>query len=259
MSITKNQIKFVRSLSLKKNRDEHHLFVAEGKKCVTELASAFNCKMLIAIENQSDISDIVECEDLFIVPPSELERMSQLRSPQGVIAVFDKQKRKNNTTTKETTTELILALDSIQDPGNLGTIIRLADWFGIEQIIASKDTADAFAPKVVQATMGALARVNINYLELQTELKKLSNKFNILGTFLEGDNIYTHENLSQPSILVMGNEGNGIRPEIEQLVTVKLFIPSYPAGRPTSESLNVAVATAVACAEIRRRQSTSVK
>ena len=107
--------------------------------------------------------------------------------------------------------------------------------------------------------LGALARVNINYLELQTELEKLSKNYNILGTFLEGENIYTHENLSQPGILVMGNEGNGIRPEIEQLVTDKLFIPSYPSGRPTSESLNVAVATAVACAEIRRRQSTSVK
>ena len=258
MSITKNQIKFVRSLSLKKNRDEHQLFVAEGAKTVTELARAFRCKMLITTEKLSDVSDLVNAEQKFVVSPAELDRMSQQKSPQGVIAVFVKERIAPKIILKDNT-ELILALDGIQDPGNLGTIIRLADWFGIEQIIASADTADAFTPKVVQATMGALARVSVRYVDLETTLEKLSRKMNVWGTFLEGKNIYEEERLSQPAVLVMGNEGNGIRPEIERLITAKIFIPNYPAGRPTSESLNVAVATAVACAEIRRRQVLSVR
>lgn len=254
MTVTKNQIKFVRSLSLKKNRDEHQLFVAEGRKTVTELANAFRCKMLITTEDKCDVSELVNTEQKFVVSPAELERMSQQKTPQGVIAVFEKESIVPKTASKENATELILALDGIQDPGNLGTIIRLADWFGIERIIASNDTADAFAPKVVQATMGALARVNVEYTDLKNALLNLSKKMNVWGTFLEGKNIYTEEKLSQPGVLVMGNEGNGIRPEIEQIITAKIFIPNYPAGRPTSESLNVATATAIACAEIRRRQ-----
>ncbi|MCQ2208297.1 MAG: RNA methyltransferase [Paludibacteraceae bacterium] len=143
-------------------------------------------------------------------------------------------------------------LDRVQDPGNLGTIIRIADWFGIRNIVCSNDTVDVFNPKTVQATMGALARVKVHYADLVPFLKSLPNDFPVFGTFLEGDNIYQMD-LPQKAVIIMGNEGNGISKEVGQLVNKKLFIPSFPPNEPTSESLNVAVATAITCAEFRRR------
>jgi TrmH family RNA methyltransferase len=149
--------------------------------------------------------------------------------------------------------KLILALDGVQDPGNLGTICRLADWFGIEDIICSTETADIFNPKAIQATMGAIARVRIHYTNLTEFLTEVASQdTRIYGTFLDGKNIYERE-LTPHGIIVMGNEGKGISPDIEALVTDKLFIPNYPSDRPTTESLNVAVATAITCAEFRRR------
>ena len=138
------------------------------------------------------------------------------------------------------------------DPGNLGTIIRIADWFGIEHIFASPDTADAFAPKVVQATMGAIARIHIHYLPLPHLLQSLPPEVSVYGTFLNGDNIYDKD-IKPHGIIVMGNEGKGISAEVSRSITHRLFIPHYPADRPTSESLTVAVATAIICAEFRRR------
>ena len=148
--------------------------------------------------------------------------------------------------------ELCLMLDGVQDPGNLGTIIRLADWFGIHHVVCSEDTADAFAPKVIQATMGAITRVAIHYTNLTAFLAELPTDVPIYGTFLEGDNIY-EKALTPNGVLIMGNEGKGIRPETQPFVNQKLFIPPHPLGCETSESLNVAIATAICCAEFRRQ------
>jgi TrmH family RNA methyltransferase len=147
--------------------------------------------------------------------------------------------------------KLSLVLDGIQDPGNMGTIVRVADWFGIEDIICSPDTADIYNPKTVQATMGAIARVKVHYTNLKDFLQK-HNHLPIYGTFLEGKNIYC-ESLSENGFIVMGNEGNGIRPETEKAINRKLFIPSFPFEREASESLNVGVATGIICGEFRRR------
>ena len=149
---------------------------------------------------------------------------------------------------------MVRALDGVQDPGNLGTIVRIADWWGIDHVVCSHDTADVFAPKVVQATMGAIARVKVSYVDLPQWLESLPNKVAVCGTFLDGDNIYAAP-LPHSGILVMGNEGKGISADVEALVNRRLLIPSFPAHRPTSESLNVAIATAVAVAEFRRQQS----
>ena len=143
----------------------------------------------------------------------------------------------------------------MQDPGNLGTIIRIADWFGIEDVFCSNDTVDVYNPKTVQATMGALARVKVHYVNLPEILNEAAyNDIPIYGTFLDGENMYEGAQLSQNGIIVMGNEGNGICCEVEKIVNRKLFIPNYPVGRPTSESLNVAIATAIICAEFRRKK-----
>ena len=149
--------------------------------------------------------------------------------------------------------ELVLALDGIQDPGNLGTIVRLADWFGITHIVCSRDTADLFSPKTVQATMGAVARIAVHYTDLAAFLQaQHAAGTPIYGTFLDGTDMY-QKTLSPHGVLIMGNEGNGIRKEVEACVNERLYIPNYPAGRETSESLNVAIATAIVCAEFRRR------
>ena len=154
--------------------------------------------------------------------------------------------------TKELKGKLTLALDSVQDPGNLGTIIRIADWFGIETIICSHETADVYNPKVVQATMGSIARVKVIYTDLQNTLKHLSESLPIYGTFLNGDNIYK-SNLSNDGVIVMGNEGRGISKEVAKVITNRILIPNYPEGRKCADSLNVAIATAITCAEFRKR------
>jgi len=185
------------------------------------------------------------------VTTSELERISLLTTPQQVLAVFEKPKTKA-LTPSTAQKNLVLALDEIQDPGNLGTIIRLADWFGIEYIICSLNTADAFSPKTVQATMGALARVNIHYTDLAAFLSTHDNDVPIYGTFLDGKDIYRQE-LSSFGIVVMGNEGRGISPKLEKFISHKLYIPSFPPNKEKVESLNVSIATAITCAEFRRR------
>ena len=147
--------------------------------------------------------------------------------------------------------QLVLALDGVQDPGNLGTIIRIADWFGIENIICSDNTADVYSPKVVQATRGSIARVKIHYTDLYNYIKELKIDIPVYGTLLNGENIYK-QTLSHNGLVIMGNEGNGISPEIAKMINHKLFIPNYPAGHPTADSLNVAIATAITCSEFRR-------
>lgn len=247
--LSKSKVKQIRSLELKKFRNETNTFVAEGNKLVADMLPAFECDLLIAkpswMATQGDIpaKELLEADDI--------RKASFLKNPQDVLAVFKRPAWSLEEADPQQ--QLILALDGIQDPGNLGTIIRLADWFGIEHIVCSQDTADAFSPKTVQATMGALVHVKVHYTDLPAYLQKQAeHQVPLYGTFLDGENIYTKE-LSETGIIIMGNEGNGIRPETEALVNEKLYIPNYPQERETSESLNVAIATAVVCAEFRRR------
>ena len=249
--LSKTKIKQVRALSLKKFRDETNTFVAEGNKLVADMLPKFECELLIAKPSWMATQGDIPANELLVASDEDISKVSSLKSPQDVLAVFKRPAWSiDDTDPKE---QLVLALDGIQDPGNLGTIIRLADWFGIEHIVCSPDTADAFGPKVVQATMGALARVKVHYTNLCDYLREQAGRqIPIYGTFLDGEDIYAKE-LSEAGIIIMGNEGNGIRKETEQLVTEKLYIPNYPKERETSESLNVAIATAVVCAEFRRR------
>ena len=243
MLISKAQIKLVRSLQQKKFRDELGLFVAEGEKCVEELRKAFE---LVSLYREGDNANRVA-----------IEQMSGLRAPQGVVGVFRKRSQESGFRNQDS--DLVLALDGIQDPGNLGTIIRTCDWFGVHDIFCSQDTADCYNPKVVQATMGALARVHVDLPEWLEGIRKQEPGLRIYGTLLDGRNMYEvlepSAISSQCSVIVMGNEGNGISPTVRQLVTVPVRIPSYPPDAETSESLNVSIATAIILAAFRRYQS----
>ncbi|MCQ2192139.1 MAG: RNA methyltransferase [Paludibacteraceae bacterium] len=250
MPVTKNQIKLVRSLAQRKERNATGLFVAEGDKLVPDLFSAFHCQLLIATAEFLQKHPNLKADEVVETNHSDIERASLLNAPQQVIALFRMPQHKFSA--DMVADQLTLVLDKVQDPGNLGTIVRIADWFGIHSIVCSPDTVDVFNPKTVQATMGALARVKVYYTPLEDFLKALPKDFPVFGTFLEGDNIYKMD-LPQKAVVIMGNEGNGISAEVGKLVNRKLFIPSYPADQPTSESLNVAVATAITCAEFRRR------
>ena len=267
--ISKAQVKMVRSLQQKKFRDELGLFVAEGEKCVEELRRGFEVELII--KNEQLISHEAD-ERTVYATQTEIEQMSGLRTPQGVIAVF---KKKPIEYFRLKIEDLILALDGIQDPGNLGTIIRTCDWFGVHDIVCSLDTADCYNPKVVQATMGALARVRIHYVDLPEWLKGVKSqesRVRIYGTLLEGEDIYKvlssncnacsvdaaglpNEEKESKDIIIMGNEGNGISPEVRKLITHPIRIPAYPANKKASdvvESLNVSIATAIVLAEFRR-------
>lgn len=255
MSVSKAQIKQVRSLQQKKFRDELGLFVAEGDKCVEELQKGFE---LVSLFREGDNAT-----------RTEIEQMSGLRTPQGTIGVFRMKDRCEAAQRQKTADDLILALDGVQNPGNLGTIIRTCDWFGVHDIVCSPDTADCYNPKVVQATMGALVRVRIHYTDLPAWLA--AQQCPIYGTLLDGKDLYKilqsegrsyskvvlqHSGLTaERSIIVMGNEGNGISEEVRKLITHPIRIPSYPKDAETSESLNVAVATAIVLAEFRRSEA----
>ena len=240
--LSKNQVKWVRSLQQKKQRDAEGVFVAEGHKCVEELRSAFELVLLATPDNANAI---------------EISQMSNLRNPQGVIGVFRKRPIASSPDSPLASLPqgLVLALDGVQDPGNLGTIIRTCDWFGVHDIYCSMDTADCYNPKVVQATMGALARVRVHYINLEEWLQTVKETgLPVYGTLLEGGNMYEEGAISDKSkgVIIMGNEGNGISPEIRKLITHPIRIPSYPADAETSESLNVGIATAIVLAEFRR-------
>jgi len=231
--LTANDIKRLRSLKEKSVRDDQGLFVAEGDRAICEIKGAG----LSPVEYYSVPDGTITRQ--------ELERISSLKTPQGSFAVFRKPKLKTTTAPVD---KLSIVLDGIQDPGNLGTIIRTADWFGIDYIFASSATADCFNPKVVQSTMGAIARVQVIYTDL-TELLG-STPFPIYGTFMEdAENIYQSK-LSSPALLVLGNEGNGISAEVEKLITKRITIPH--GERAHVESLNVSVAAAIAISEFTR-------
>lgn len=251
--VSKNRIKAVQSLNLKKNRDESHLFVAEGPKVLNEMLNSFHCCYLAGTEEWFCTHKDIQADAIDKVSEQELQRLSMLRTPQQVLAIFEKPKIKTIPPSK-INKELILALDNIQDPGNLGTIIRLADWFGIENIVCSPNTTDIYGPKTIQATMGALAHINIIYYDLSAFFKTLEKNTPIYGTFLDGENIYQQE-LSPHGIIIMGNEGNGISSQLEKYINHRLYIPPYPANRNKVESLNVSIATAITCAEFRRRNA----
>lgn len=251
--LSKAKIKLIQSLEQKKRRREEGLFVAEGPKVVTDLLPYFTCRLLVAESGWLAAHPGLQATEVIEATADELRKASFLKAPQQVLALFELPSYP--TPHDVANEELCLALDDVQDPGNLGTIIRVADWFGIRHIFCSIGTVDAYNPKTVQATMGAIARVRIHYVNLPEFLhgiRKDAPQVPLYGTFLEGANIY-QEPLSANGIIIMGNEGNGIGREIQEVVTHKLFIPNYPEGATTSESLNVAIATAITCAEFRRR------
>lgn len=234
--ISKAQIKLIRSLADKSSRQERGLFVCEGRKLVEEiLKSELTISSVFHTGNDFDGTTITK---------QEMERISHLRTPTDVLALVEIPEYR----ILDPNNELSIALDGVQDPGNLGTIIRLADWFGIRTIYCSIGSADCFSPKVVQATMGAISRVQIHYLDLAGLITTIDCP--IYGTFLEGQNIY-QEQLTATGVIVMGSEGRGISPEVAACVNRKLYIPPYPADRRGSESLNVAIATAIVCSLFR--------
>ena len=244
--MTKAEIQFVRSLADKRMRDSEGLFIAEGDKLVEEIiASGLNIRNLYTTNKGLGLRGAT------LIERSEMERISQLKSANTTLAVVEQPRYKLDERALRDT--LILALDGVQNPGNMGTIIRLADWFGIKDVLCSTECADCYNPKVVQATMGAILRVRVHYVD---DLAKLLNRLNssgmpIYGTLLDGQNIYTKQ-LSTNGVIVMGNEGRGLSDACRASVSDSLFIPPYPIDTPTSESLNVAMATGIVLAEFSR-------
>ena len=235
--LSKSQQKLINSLQNKKFRNKTGLFVVEGVKGVDEfIKSDFKLKELFATENLFNLP-------FQLVSEVELKKISNLKTPNKTLALFEIPESKGLLEEG-----LIVALDNLRDPGNLGTIIRLCDWFGVEQIICDEGTVDCYNPKVVQATMGSLTRVQIQYLDLAAYLEETS--LPIYGAFMEGVNVYSTV-LPEAAILVMGNEANGISSKIESKISLKLSIPSY-GKQQTAESLNVATATAILLSEFRR-------
>lgn len=235
--VSKNQIKRIISLQQKKYRKESGLFFVEGKKVIQEL-----------LDSKFTLEELFVTEPLFenipqqtLISESDLKKISALTNPNNSLAVFRMPEPK-----KINEQSIILALDKIRDPGNLGTIIRLCDWFGITDLVCSEDTVDLYNPKVLQATMGSITRVNVSYVNLNLFLTE--TKLPVFGTFMQGESLYKSQ-LPQKGIIVMGNEANGISAEIEQLITDKITIPRF--GNPT-ESLNVATATAIILSELKR-------
>lgn len=248
MSISANEIKRVRSLSDKKFRDRYGLFCVEGEKMVDE-----------ALRSGFDVETVYRKDE---IGEEQMSRISSLSSPSPVLAVVRKPQDINLSSDAALSdalgqSGLYLALDSIRDPGNLGTILRVADWFGIDAVFAAPDTVDVFNPKVVQATMGAIFRVKFHYAEIPALCRAaVSAGGNVYGTFLDGSDLYEKQlnpGKDSPSVIVIGNESNGISDEVAGLVSDRLYIPPYPKNDTGSESLNAAVATAITVAEFRRR------
>lgn len=248
--ISKNQLKYIRQLEQKKYRRQEGVFVAEGTKVVGDLMQRYQPKAVFAtsgwIEENHHLPGGIGVVE---VTGDELRRISFQQHPQQVLAIFPLPD--NSRALTFPTSHLFLALDGIQDPGNLGTIIRIADWFGIDTIVCSNDTVDAWNPKVVQASMGSIARVNIIYINLPEWLDSLPKDYPVYGTFLNGSDIYSQP-LSPGGVIIMGNEGNGISDAVGKRVKSRLLIPDFHQG-DTADSLNVAIATAITCSEFRRR------
>ena len=239
--VSKNQIKLITSLQQKKYRITHQLFFAEGVKVIQELLDS-NFELEHLYTTQYD-SEEVSGAKKSLIHENDLKKISALTTPNSCLAVFKIPQER-----EIATSGLIIALDDIRDPGNLGTILRLCDWFGVEQVVCSRETVDIYNPKVVQATMGSITRVNVAYLDLcdyitQTDLS-------VFGTFMDGENIYKSK-LPQEGIIVMGNEANGISEAVEELIKKRIAIPRFGDLQKT-ESLNVATATAIVLSEFKR-------
>jgi len=239
--LSKNQIKHITSLQQKKQRFANQLFFAEGIKVIQELVES-NFELVHLYTTQNDFKEVSQ-DKKTLISENELKKISALATQNSCLGVFRIQADK-----KIIESGLILALDSIRDPGNLGTILRLCDWFGIDQIVCSKDAVDIYNPKVVQATMGSIARVNVNYIDLENFIGQ--TQLPVFGTFMQGDIIYKTY-LPQEGIIVVGNEANGISSELEKLIKNRLTIPRFGSLQKT-ESLNVATATAIVLSEFRR-------
>lgn len=248
--ISRTRIKWIKSLEMRKYRLQEKAFVAEGPKLVGELLPYSTPLYIAATKDWLDANRhlLRAVNEVDEVSQTELERASLLRTPQSVLAVMPIPERRLDISSLRK--KLVIALDSVQDPGNLGTILRIADWFGIHEVLCSEGTADVYNPKCVQSCMGALARVKVFYCNLPEVLGQV--EMPVFGTFLDGTDIYKEE-LSGEGIIVMGNEGNGISQPVAKLVNRRLYVPNYPKGSLTTESLNVAVATGIVCAEFRRR------
>ncbi|MDB2462527.1 RNA methyltransferase [Algibacter sp.] len=238
--LSKSQIKLITSLKQKKYRQKHGFFVVEGVKTITELLHS----NLELYKLYTTTSFNFNAKDEVVVSEQELKRISFLTTPNAALAIFKIPKPESINASG-----LIVALDAVRDPGNLGTIIRLCDWFGIKELVCSKETVDCFNPKVVQATMGSITRVNINYVDLVPFLK--TSNLPVYGAFMDGENVYKSK-LPQNGILVMGNEANGVSIEVEGIITEKISIPRFGTLQAT-ESLNVATATAILLSEFRRK------
>jgi len=257
--LSKKQQQFVNSLKQKKNREALHLFIAEGTKVVTELLnSSIVVKQLFATSHFLEKTTISAKTEYTEIKASELERISLLTSPNEVLAICETPKY--NLVKTQLNSKLTFVLDDIKDPGNLGTIIRIADWFGVEHVICSIETVEAYNPKVVQATMGSIARVKIHKLDLIEFFKteSLTLKIESFGAVLNGENIYS-KTLPENGLLVIGNESRGISENLLPYITNKIGIPSFLSFKPineTAESLNAAIATAIICSEFRRRIKT---
>jgi RNA methyltransferase, TrmH family len=255
--LSRNQVKHIHSLKLKKQREKQKQFIAEGSKLVLDLlASDYHiCELFATSEWINLHSDFFHAKKLLPVSvrEDELSRITVLTTPSPVLAIVSIPETVINP--GSFTSKLILALDDIRDPGNLGTIIRIADWFGISAVICSETTVDLYNPKVVQATMGSIARVPVYYTNLESFLSGLKETVKIYGSFLEGENIYTME-LPEKGVIVIGNESNGISGNVAKFITGKIHIPSFSDGRGSgthAESLNASVATAILCSEFKRR------
>lgn len=243
--MTKAEIQFVRSLADKRVRDAEGLFMAEGEKLIEEIISS-QLPIRHIYSTHNDFGGRAET-----VSSKEIERLSQLKTASQCVAIVEKPRWKMPAVADAK--RLSLALDGVQNPGNMGTIIRLADWFGVEDIFCSEECADCFNPKVVQATMGAILRVRVHYVDLAALLQRTAAEGTpIYGTMLDGENLYDSE-FEPRGVIVMGNEGQGVSKACQQHFSHRLLIPAYPADRQGSESLNVAMATGIICAEFRRR------
>lgn len=256
MMLSKNQIKFLNSLKQKKGREDEQLFIVEGVKMVAELLnSKINVTQLYATKSYLKSEKINGFFEIIEIKTTELERISALTTPNEVLAVCKIPKLIFDTTQLEG--KLTLILEDIKDPGNLGTIIRIADWFGIENIVCSKETVDVYNPKVVQATMGSIARVNLHYMPLidLLNINKINLKYSVFGALLNGENIYSKP-LPNKGFIIIGNESKGISNSLLPFITDQLNIPSFSHFNSTggeAESLNAAIATAIICSEFRRR------
>lgn len=240
--VSKNQIKLITSLQQKKYRKQEQLFFAEGVKVVQELLNS-NFELQDLFTTKQDFLTVPK-NKVHAISEAELKKISALTTPNTCLAVFKIPKAK-----EMVEKGLIVALDDVRDPGNLGTIIRLCDWFGIETLFCSEESVDIYNPKVVQATMGSISRVNVVYGNLETFLSQ--TKLPVFGTFMDGKNIYQEE-LPKEGIIVMGNEANGISTSVEKLVSDRIAIPRF-GNLQVTESLNVATATAIILSEFKRK------